>query len=321
MDKLQVTCSDRQHAVMVRDTQGRSTPFSRGRHRHYLESCGLSTGQAAAVTMRLYEHLLHRGIMEIDSSYLARLTYRYLHRDLDVEVARRYAVWVDFMRSNRPLLLLITGVPGSGKSTIAVEVANRLEIVRTQSTDMLREVMRTMIPQRLIPVLHTSSFKAWEALPAYGYQRTNSEQAVADGYLAQAEILSVGCEAVLNRALRERVSMILEGVHVHPSLVEKLPRGTDAIVVPIMLVVLKPDVLRERFNARGEEAPDRRAERYLQHFDAIWRMQTFLLDEANRWKVPVISNSDTEKAVQQVMKVVIDTLIQDLSASPGESFL
>lgn len=306
---------------MVSDTQGRTRPFSRGRHRHYLESCGLSTEEAAAVTMRLYEHLLRKGITEIDSSYLARLTYRYLHRDLDAEAARRYAVWVDFMRSNRPLLLLITGVPGSGKSTIAVEVANRLEIVRTQSTDMLREVMRTMIPQRLIPVLHTSSFKAWEVLPAHGYQRTDPDQAVADGYLAQADLLSIGCEAVLNRALRERVSMILEGVHVHPSLVEKLPRDTDAIVVPIMLAVLKPDALRERFSARGEQAPDRRADRYLQHFDAIWRMQTFLLSEADHWKVSIISNSDTEKTVQQVMKVVIDTLAQGLSIRPGESFL
>ena len=45
---------------------------------------------------------------------------------------------------------------GTGKSTLATELAHRLGIVRTQSTDMLREVMRTMIPAHLMPALHVS---------------------------------------------------------------------------------------------------------------------------------------------------------------------
>ena len=177
-----------------------------------------------------------------------------------------------------------------------------------------------MIPSRVVPVLHTSSFKAWEVLPGYKPDRAGSDQAIADGYRAQAEVLSVGCEAVLSRALRERVSMILEGIHVHPGLLERLPRDTDATVIFIMLAVLKPDSLRERFSTRGEQAPDRRAERYLENFNAIWRLQTFLLSEADRWKVPIIPNDNTEKTIQQVMAVIIDTLAQCFSPSAGESF-
>ena len=311
----------RQTIVQVRDGKGRVSPFSRGRHRHYLESCGLTLEQASMVTAKLYEQLRREGATTVDSNHLARLTHRYLQEDFGDAVACRYGTWVDFLRSDRPLILLIMGATGSGKSTVATEVAIRLGIVRTQSTDMLREVMRMMLPQRVVPALHTSTFKAWEVLPAYGRQRTASDQAITDGYLAQADIVSLGCEAVLDRALRERVSFILEGIHIHPSLVEKLPQTSDAIMIPIMLAVLKPADLQERFTARGEQAPDRRAERYREHFAAIWQLQTFLLGEAERWKVPIISNDEPETTLRQTMTVIIDTLTRVFSGYPGKSFL
>lgn len=310
-----------QTMVQVRDGKGRVSPFSRGRHRHYLESCGLTMEEATTVTAKLYEQLRREGATAVASNHLARLTHRYLREDFGEAVARRYGTWVDFLRSDRPLILLIMGATGSGKSTVATEVAIRLGIVRTQSTDMLREVMRMMLPRRVVPALHTSTFKAWELLPAYGHRRNPSDQVVTDGYLAQADVVSLGCEAVLNRAFRERVSFILEGIHIHPSLVEKLPQTTDAIMIPIMLAVLKPAALQERFNARGEQAPDRRAERYRENFDAIWQLQTFLLAEAERWKVPIISNDEPETTIRQTMTVIIDALARVFSSYPGKSFL
>ncbi len=310
-----------QTMVQVRDGKGRVSPFSRGRHRHYLESCGLTMEEATTVTAKLYEQLRREGATAVASNHLARLTHRYLQEDFGEAVARRYGTWVDFLRSDRPLILLIMGATGSGKSTVATEVAIRLGIVRTQSTDMLREVMRMMLPRRVVPALHTSTFKAWELLPAYGHRRNPSDQVVTDGYLAQADVVSLGCEAVLNRAFRERVSFILEGIHIHPSLVEKLPQTTDAIMIPIMLAVLKPAALQERFNARGEQAPDRRAERYRENFDAIWQLQTFLLAEAERWKVPIISNDEPETTIRQTMTVIIDALARVFSSYPGKSFL
>jgi 2-phosphoglycerate kinase len=310
-----------QTMVQAHDGKGRVSPFSRGRHRHYLESCGLTLEEATTVTAKLYEQLRREGATTVNSNHLARLTHRYLQEDFGDPVARRYGTWVDFLRSDRPLILLIMGATGSGKSTVATEVAIRLGIVRTQSTDMLREVMRMMLPRRVVPALHTSTFKAWEVLPAYGRQRNAADQAITDGYLAQANIVSLGCEAVLNRALRERVSFILEGIHIHPSLVEKLPQTSDAIMIPIMLAVLKPAALQERFSARGEQAPDRRAERYREHFDAIWQLQTFLLAEAERWQVPIIANDEPETTLRQTMTVIIDTLTRVFSGYPGKSFL
>ena len=173
------------------------------------------------------------------------------------------------------LLGLIGGTAGCGKSTIATEVTSRLGIVRTQSTDMLREVMRMMMPERLLPVLHTSSFEAWRKLPYGDEGHEDIDRLVADGYQSQAELLTVACDAVLNRARTERVSLILEGVHVQPSFADGLRGLDDAVVVPIELAVLKQKELRRRIMGRGTHAPKRRAMRYLDRFDAIWRLQSF----------------------------------------------
>jgi len=204
----------------------------------------------------------------------------------------------------RPLILLIGGMAGSGKSSIATELAHRLGIVRIQPTDMLREVMRMMIAEPLLPPLHTSSFLAWQSLPGPHGETPTLEHRLVDGYRAQSEPVMAGCRAVLARALKERVSMIVEGVHMLPGFHRRLPPGVDATVVPVVLAVPDREQLRARFRGRGETAPDRRARRYLEHLEAIWQIQRYLLAEAARHGVPVVENDDWEAAVARILALV-----------------
>jgi 2-phosphoglycerate kinase len=305
--------------ILVRDQNDQISPFSRGRHRRFLESSGLSATEAATITTRIYEQLLQDGRKEIKSSWLGYVTHQHLLHELGSRAARRYLVWSEFLESGRPLLLLIGGTVGCGKSTIATEIAHRLDIVRTQSTDMLREVMRMMIPERLLPVLHMSSFNAWEALP-FREEGENHDRLLAQGYKRQTELLFVPCEAVIQRALRERVSLILEGVHIQPSLLERIPRDADAIVICVMLAVLSPGELRRRLRGRSTQVPQRRADRYLSHFDPIWKLQSLLLSEADQFDVPIVPNDDKEKTIHQIMATINQVLSRQFHGSPQEVF-
>jgi len=308
--------------IEVEYENGQRAPFSRGYHQRRLEACAISTDEAIALTQTIYKHLLDQGKTSVLAHHLDGITYGCLGHEIGQAVADRYLVWADFVRSGRPLVLLIGGTAGCGKSTTATNIANRLEIVRTQSTDMLREVMRMMTPQRLLPVLHTSSFAAWKALPGVDPERECSNAQLADGFHAQAELLSVACEGVVQRALRERVSLILEGVHICPSLLEKI-RGSvddDALVVPVMLAVLDRDELQKRIRGRGVAAPQRRAKRYLESFDAIWRLQSILLDEADLVRVPIFENFDKDKVFREIMRHIISILSRDFSRTPAHVF-
>lgn len=303
-------------AIQVRTAAGNVSPFSRAELRRCLESCGLTSEESADITRKVHVELLRENATHTSSHHLRRLTYRRLKEDLGPGSARRYLVWMEFLHSGRPLLLLIGGVPGSGKSTIANDIAHRLDSARTQSTDMLREVMRMLVPKQLMPVLHASSFTAWRALPGSRMGREPGANAVLDGYHAQAELVSVAVQAAIQRALTERVSLVIEGVHLHPAVLQRVPHDTDAIVVPILLAVLKPEQLRARIRGRGRKVPDRRTERYLDHFDDIWRLQSDLLSQAEQDpsnSINIIVNDNKEKAIRQVMSTIIDALAHAFS--------
>ena len=307
-------------SIVVRYADGHTSPFSRGRHRLGLASCGLGSEDALTASTRIYEDLVTSGTERITSTELRHLTYRHLTNELGGKAARKYLAWQAFKRSNRSLLLLIGGGVGSGKSTVAAQVVNRLEIVRIQSTDMLREVMRVMVPARLMPVLHESSFNAWRQMPTTNEDGKPSAQDVVDGYLVQAEHVSVATEAVIHRATRERVSLILEGVHAHPRLLPGLEDDADAIVIRVVLGVLKKSALRARIKGRGKKEPDRRAKRYLRHFDEIWNLQSFMLSEADETDVPIVENEELDETVLQVMDIVMEKLMSEFTGKPEDVF-
>jgi len=311
------TVSDR---ILVRDASGQITEFSRRQYRRVLESSGLSQEDANSITAKIFLHLVERGITEVHRQDLGRLTYRYLRRVHGPRAARDYLVLVNFLRGEQPLLVLIGGATGTGKSALATEIAQRLEIVRTQSSDLLREVMRMMIPKRLLPVLHKSSYDAWQVLPAATDSQDMDESLLIDGYLAQADLLEVPCEAVIRRSLQEGSSLVLEGVHVRHSMVDMVPKGSNAIAVPIVLAALSPDGLRDRFKGRGEQVGERRSERYLQNFEAIWRLQSYLLSEADKKGIPIIVGNHREQVIIDVMKTIVQSLSTHLIPEPSEVF-
>jgi len=314
---------NRPFSIQVEQRDGQITPFSRLEYQHGLETIGLSSEDAMELVAIIHKHLVDKRIDMIPSRRLGELTYRYLRKSekLGPAVAHRWLVWRDFVNSGKPLIFLIGGTAGCGKSTIATMLASRLDIVRTQSTDMLREVMRTMMPEQLMPVLHTSSFTAWTALPGKPEAiQEVPETLLVNGYLSQADLLAVAIEAVIQRALRERVSLILEGVHIHPAFVERLAKNDDAIVMPVMLGVLKRKQLQRRIRGRGSDAPQRRANRYLKHFDEIWRLQSYLLSEADRTNIPIIVNSHRDKVFSEIMRMTIETLAKDFKNTPQAVF-
>ncbi len=297
--------------LMVVDRENQPLPFSKNHLSSSLEMCGLSVEKTYEITSRVEKELLKTRPTELTSNDLVKITQRHLLQCAGEEAASRYLVWVEFTRSGRPLVLMVGGTTGCGKSTLGSEVAHRLNIVRTQSTDMLREVMRLMVPERLIPSLHKSSFNAWQALHFRPERIEENDDALVEGYLTQSNQVGVGIEAVIQRARRERISLIIEGVHLHPRIFSSFQAIDDAVIVPCIVAVLKKKTLRTRLVGRGQQVASRRSERYLKYFDSIWQLQSFLLDEADRFQIPIVTNHDQAQAARDVMELIAIRLKND----------
>ncbi len=292
--------------IEVIDESGHVKPFSRGTFSRRLLGCGMSPDLYGTVTREIHDHLINHPTHQITTRELIALTYQSLRTNGNQKVADEYLVWCDVIRNEIPLIILIGGVPGSGKSTIATELASRLSIVRTQSTDMLREVMRALIPKRVSPSLHESSFNAGKAQFRSSIRKTKNLDTLLSGYQMQSDMVAVACEAVLNRAVNERVSLILEGVHMRPDLFRRLDKVTDAVVVPVILAVLQQKRLRQNIRERAGEK--RAAKRYLNHFDEIWQLQTAILSDADAADIEIVDSMDIDETATEICKMVTDTL-------------
>ena len=290
---------------IVVHTPARSAPFSIGILSHSLEVCAIPPETALRGARKVQASLLKSGHSEIDHKSLRQIIYRCLRDHCSADTADRYLSWRKFENGGEPLIILIGGTTGAGKSTISSDVAYRMDIGRIQSTDMMREIIRSYLTPQAVPTLSYSSFEAWRGLP-YPFEEGEAQQdiPVVEGYLSQFTTLKPALEAAIGRAVHEKHDLIIEGIHVLPSELDLSEAREQAIVVPLMLATVEQASLRRQLKCRGREKGSRRATRYLEHLDAIWALQTYLLANADKANIPIITNRQLEDTVREILNLI-----------------
>ena len=292
-------------------TPTRSVPFSVGILAHSLETCAIPPEMAMQGARKVLANLRTTGHREIDHKALRRVIHRCLNEHCSSEAADRYLSWRRFENSGIPLIILIGGITGSGKSTVSSELAFRLDISRHQSTDMMREIIRSYLSPQMVPTLKYSSFEAWRGLPgSVTGESPVSENQVVAGFLSQFSAMKLALDSTINRAIEERHDLILEGVHVVPTELNLDTRQTDAVVIPIMIASMKKELLRKQLKRRGREKNKRQALHYLENLGDIWDLQSWLLDEEDKAGIPIIENWYIEDTVRAALDLVIGELMK-----------
>ena len=231
------------------------------------------------------------------------LEERAISPDIGNELAAQYRAWSRFRHSGLPMIVLIGGCTGTGKSTVAAELALRLDIGRIQSTDILRDVVRLFVSEQLAPELHVSTYDAWRTLDPPCTTDGEQDSHLIGGFRNQSDRLAATIDAVIERSIKERASSIIEGIHIHPEYHRRVVQD-EAVVIPILVTNPSAEKLKRHFLRRGEVAPSRGAARYLENFSAIWQIQGHLIAEARRCGVPTIPNSDLDDSLREVIAVI-----------------
>ena len=186
-----------------------------------------------------------------------------------------------------PRLLIIAGATGVGKSTAAVAVAQRAGFTRVMSTDAIREIMRATDEEGNQPALHRSSFSKGE-----------SGEPVLD-WTETCLAVEAGIMATMERARREGIDLLMEGVHMVPS--ARLLRAWEeagGVALGIVMVVDEEKAHLSMLKSRDAHSY-RRADRYVANFKRIRAIQDGLIERAKiaNWTIvdPTRVDSDVER--------------------------
>ena len=284
-------------------------PFSKGILSRSLNVADIGIERAHRIASEIESYLIDENVTEISNQELAKLVLDYLKK-IDLTIAVKYKNLRSLRISKKPLIILIGGASGVGTSSMAFELANRLRLKNLISTDMIREVMRKIVSKELSPVIHKSSFDAYQSIRIPSI----SVDSVIEGFISHVDVVNVGIEAIIERSVKEGISTIIEGVHVVPGFIRKDLMDNNNIIM-FTLTVDDEETHKQRFYSRCRQPWVKRSlEHYMNNFDTIRKTQNFLVDQAKINNTCVINNID--------INVTIDVMVNEvLNKFGGEDYV
>ena len=274
-------------------------PYSKGLMARALVAVGVPLGRAYELAKRIDQDLAERGEQSVELERVGDLAVEVLGERKGTDSVRRLRQMRELQELDLPVIVLVGGATGTGKSTVATEAAYRLGITRVTSTDFVRQTMRAFFSEEFMPSIHYSSFEAAAGLR----EPEQAADPVIAGFLEQTRYVLVGVRASIERALEEGWSMVLEGVHLVPGM---LPGIEGALVVQCVLAIDDEEEHSTHFMVREAGLDGLRPHlKYLDRLDDIRRIQDHILRRAKRHRVPVIANTDLRAASDAVLELVL----------------
>ncbi len=295
---------ERQPTTITVERKSGSRPFSKELLADSIRASGLPPDQSYEIAQTIEARLIDRRRQRISHSELEELVAELIEKSFDKSFAERYYLWRAWGDVDKPLIILIGGASGVGKTTLAIALANLLDIPRVVATDDLRQVMRLTLAQDLMPALHTSSYSAWQVV----VPPVSHVDAVIAGFREQAHSVCVGVKAIISRCIEENTSVIIDGVHLISDMLDLDRYADDAFITPICLELPGRDAFEDRFAQRASEAPSRSAQRYMEHLENILKIQDYLIETNAAAGIPVITTTSVESLTSEATMVVSELL-------------
>ncbi len=277
-------------------------PFSKGILAKSLERSDVEPNKAYEIAEEIEQSMSKEGTDIIPVSTLIRMVRLRLEKENPLQ-AKKYVLWKEIRRSKDPLIILLGGASGIGTSSISFELASRLGIKNMLSTDMIREVMRKMVSKELCPTLFESSYTAEDALKTPAPPEFDKTLL---GFKDHVETVNVGLTGVIERSIKEGISIVIEGVHIVPGFIDEelLDRPN---VYMFVLALSDEEIHKGRFYSRCRQLWARRPlKRYLKNFTSIRKTHDYIVGTAEKHHVPVIENIDIATTIDDIIEYIID---------------
>ena len=289
-----------------------TAPFSKGLLTQSITSAGVKPEEAYQIAFYMEADLMKKGIFRISKKKLFEEVYKTISKKYSTKIAQLYKLASRIDELEKPLIIYIGGASGTGKSVMATFLAGRLGINKITGTDTIREIMRLVFKRDLLPSLHNSSIKAGIGMP----KTLDKSNRLIGGFCLQAQQVSVGVKAVVDRAVKEKTSMIIEGIHLLPYMQQILKEGTKrAYHIPITLSLMNEKHHKDRFFERGKNNELRKIDPYLRSFENIRIIHEFCASESEHYEIEVVDNEDFDETTNTLTQLIINTLQEQVNST------
>ncbi|XP_059666937.1 uncharacterized protein LOC132312553 isoform X2 [Cornus florida] len=161
---------------------------------------------AIKIALELKKLLIDNSLLDVSQSDLEANLFKLMERrGYGEEYINRYKMMTRFHHQRVPLVILVCGTASVGKSTIATQLAQRLNLPNVLKTDMVYELLRTSTDAPL-----TSS-------PVWARDFSSSEELITE-FCRECRIVRKGLAGDLKKAMKDGKPIIIEGIHLDPSI-------------------------------------------------------------------------------------------------------
>ena len=174
-------------------------------------------------------------------------------------------------------IILISGCPGTGKTTMAIELAKRLKIDQVVSTDIVRGVLRSVSSRDKLPFLFTVTHEAW-----IYFGKKDSEN-IWKGFVEHCRSIYSTLNYLLEKSYEEGRDIIIEGAHILPEFVKEV-KARYHNVFAFFLRVSEDNVLIKRFDMKNA-LRTRVYQGWLNNFKIIRQIEDRLLKNSSQFIV------------------------------------
>ncbi|XP_010523142.1 PREDICTED: uncharacterized protein LOC104801525 [Tarenaya hassleriana] len=161
---------------------------------------------AIKIALELKKLLIDNSLLDVSQSDLEANLFKLMERrGYGEEYINRYKMMTRFHHQRVPLVILVCGTACVGKSTIATQLAQRLNLPNVLQTDMVYELLRTATDAPL-----TST-------PVWTREFSSPEELITE-FCRECRIVRKGLAGDLKKAMKDGKPIIIEGIHLDPSI-------------------------------------------------------------------------------------------------------
>lgn len=267
----------------------------------------LSAAAIGALLDEVSQEMEREGFEPGEGNELHQLIDRTMLKNYGAGQVRRYRLARWIRTADCPVVIFIGGATGTGKSTLATELAFRLSIRLATSTDMIRETMRAVLSPEVTPGLHDHSFRG---LLEGGAVLSDPRERVLAGFHQQAAQVAVGIRAAVRRAVREGQHLIIEGTHLLPPFQSYLPPTGAVHAAGIVMAVPGEARHLARFPQRARKQRKRDPTPYMDAFQSVRWIHDDLLALAEDTEAVVLASGDMDQTVGATLEYLGQILAQ-----------